>query len=42
MATILCGILLVPVGMAISAYYLLRVRPAVADAEQGKVVDPTA
>lgn len=40
MATILCGILLVPVGMCVSAYYLLRVRPVVADAEQGKVVDP--
>jgi hypothetical protein len=42
MATILCGILLVPVGMVISAYYLLRIRPSVADAEQGKVVDPHA
>ena len=42
MATILCGILLVPVGMAISAYYLLRIRPAIADAEDGKVADPSA
>lgn len=39
MATILCGILLVPVGLCVSAYYLVRVRPRVADAEDGKVVD---
>ena len=41
MATILCGILLVPAGLCISAWYLVRVRPAIADAEDGKVPDPT-
>lgn len=39
MATILCGILLVPVGLCVSAYYLIRVRPRIADAEDGKVID---
>lgn len=39
MATILCGILLVPVGLCVSAYYLVRVRSMVADAENGKVIE---
>ena len=37
MATILCGILVLPVGIAISSWYLLRVRPQIGDAEQGKL-----
>lgn len=35
MFSILCGILLVPVGLAISAYYLARIRPEIAGAENG-------
>jgi len=37
MAVILCGILLVPVGLAISGWYLLRVRPDVAAVEGGRL-----
>jgi hypothetical protein len=37
MASVLCGILLVPVGLGVSCYYLLRVRPEIADAENGKL-----
>jgi hypothetical protein len=40
MATILCGILLVPVGLCVSAYYLIRIRPAIRDVENGKIPDP--
>jgi hypothetical protein len=36
MATILCGILVMPVGLAISCYYLLRIRPQIAGIEDGK------
>jgi hypothetical protein len=36
MATICIGILLVPLGLAVSLWYLLRVRPAVAGAEAGR------
>jgi hypothetical protein len=35
MASILLGVLLLAVGVAISAWYLLRVRPQVAAAEDG-------
>lgn len=35
MASILCGILLVPVGLAISGWYLTRVRPEIAGVESG-------
>ena len=37
MASILCGILLVPVGLAISAWYLFRVRPEIAAVEAGRL-----
>ena len=37
MATILCGILLVPAGLLLSGWYLLRVRPAVAAVEGGRL-----
>jgi hypothetical protein len=40
MFTILCGILVVPVGLCISTYYLVRIRPSVAAAEDGRVADP--
>ena len=40
MATILCGILVLPIGLCISTYYLVRIRPSVAAAEDGRVVDP--
>ncbi len=36
MATILCGILVMPVGLVVSCYYLLRIRPQIADVEDGK------
>jgi ABC-type Mn2+/Zn2+ transport system permease subunit len=36
MAAVLVGMCSVVGGMLISGYYLLRVRPAVADAEQGR------
>ena len=39
MASILCGILLVPVGLVISAWYLLRIRPEVAAIEEGRFPD---
>jgi len=32
---ILCGILLVPVGLAVSAWYLARIRPEIQAAENG-------
>lgn len=41
MAAILMGILVCPVGMVISAYYLLRVRGDVAAAEEGRIPDLT-
>ena len=37
MAAILFGIMLVPLGIAISAWYLLRVRPVVAATEDGRL-----
>ena len=37
MATILFGVLLVPIGLAISLWYLLRIRPEVAAAERGEL-----
>ncbi len=37
MAAILCGILVVPVGITVSIWYLARVRPQIIDAEQGKL-----
>jgi len=37
MAAILCGILVVPVGITVSIWYLTRVRPQIIDAEQGKL-----
>ena len=37
MFAILCGMLLVPVGLGISAYYLARVRPEIAGAENGEI-----
>jgi hypothetical protein len=37
MATILCGILLVPVGLAVSTWYLVKVRPIVAGVEDGRI-----
>ena len=37
LATILCGMLLVPAGLVISGWYLLRVRPAVAAVEGGQL-----
>jgi hypothetical protein len=37
MATILCGILVMPVGLALSAYYLVRIRREVAAAEDGRL-----
>lgn len=39
MAAILCGILSVLGGLVISTYYLMRVRPDVADVEAGKLPD---
>jgi uncharacterized membrane protein len=39
MVAILCGILLVPAGLAISTYYLVRVRAEVAGVEGGKLPD---
>jgi hypothetical protein len=36
MASILAGILLVPVGLLVSGWYLVRVRPVVAGAESGR------
>jgi hypothetical protein len=36
MATILAGILLVPVGLLVSGWYLVRIRAEVADAEAGR------
>lgn len=36
MATILVGILLVPVGLVVSAWYLVRIRREVAGAESGR------
>ncbi len=37
MAAILFGMLMVVVGIAISGWYLLKVRPAIAAAEDGQV-----
>jgi uncharacterized membrane protein len=37
MYAILAGILCVPAGIAISGWYLLRVRPVIAGAEEGRV-----
>ena len=37
MFAILCGMLLVPVGLGISAYYLTRIRPEIASAENGEL-----
>lgn len=37
MATILCGILVMPVGLALSTYYLVRIRREVAAAEDGRL-----
>jgi len=37
MASILFGALLVPVGLAISLWYLVRIRPEVAAAERGEL-----
>jgi hypothetical protein len=39
MATILCGILLVPVGLVVSTWYLVRIRPEVAAVEDGRLPD---
>jgi hypothetical protein len=39
MASILFGILVVPVGIAISLWYLLRVRPDIAGIEAGRLPD---
>lgn len=36
MASILCGTLMVVPGLVVSLWYLLRIRPAVADAERGR------
>jgi hypothetical protein len=36
MATILVGILLVPVGLVVSGWYLVRIRAEVAGAEAGR------
>jgi hypothetical protein len=36
MASILCGILLVPAGLIISTWYLVRIRPEVAAIEDGR------
>lgn len=36
MASILCGTLMVVPGLVISLWYLLKVRPTVADAEAGQ------
>jgi hypothetical protein len=36
MASICVGILLVPLGLAVSLWYLVRIRPAVAGAEGGR------
>ena len=37
MAAILFGALLVPIGLAVSLWYLLRIRPEVAAAERGEL-----
>jgi hypothetical protein len=37
MYSILCGILVLPVGIAVSSFYLLRVRPEVAGVEEGRL-----
>ena len=37
MAAILLGVLCVPVGVAISGWYLLRVRPTIAAIEDGRL-----
>ncbi len=37
MAAILCGILVMPVGLAVSAYYLVRIRAEVSDVERGRL-----
>lgn len=43
MAAILCGILSVIGGLIVSSYYLARIRPEIADAEDGKLTRlPTA
>ncbi len=36
MASILCGILLVPVGLVVSCWYLTKVRPEIAGVEEGR------
>lgn len=36
-AAILLGVLMVPLGLAVSGLYLLRIRPAVAAAESGRL-----
>jgi len=41
MFLILVGILCMPAGICISAWYLLRVRPIVANAEDGRLPDLT-
>lgn len=42
MAAILCGFLLVPAGIVISAWYLVRVRAVIAAVEGGQLPsDPT-
>jgi hypothetical protein len=38
MAAILLGVLCVPAGVAISGWYLLRIRPTVAAVEDGRIV----
>ena len=37
MYSILCGILVLPVGIAVSTYYMMRVRPEVAAVEDGRL-----
>ena len=37
MATILIGILVMPVGIAVSLWYLLRIRPEIAGVEAGRL-----
>jgi len=41
MFLILVGILCVPVGVAISCWYLVRVRPIIAGVERGRLPDLT-